>query len=80
MRESYDLANGSPTWRMPVLVLNGSQVEDGCRFVSSPVDLVLPRRPATVADTADHPDDATCGTGVSAANQTSSTPCPGPTS
>ena len=72
LRASFVLANGAPrTWRIPVLVLNGSQVEDGCRFVASPVDLVLPRTPGDrMAGRTDHPDDATCGTGASAADPT----------
>jgi hypothetical protein len=72
LRASFGLANGAPqTWRIPVLLLNGSQVEDGCRFVASPVDLVLPRTPGEpMAGRTDHPDDATCGTGASAADPT----------
>jgi hypothetical protein len=69
LRASYELATGPDRWLIPVLAMNGSQVEDGCRFVSSPVDLVLPRGSGPVPTGADdHPDDATCGTGVSAAD------------
>ncbi|HEX2298006.1 MAG TPA: hypothetical protein VHH34_05725, partial [Pseudonocardiaceae bacterium] len=40
LRESYQLANGPPgQWRIPILTLNGMQVEDGCRLLSSPVDM-----------------------------------------
>jgi hypothetical protein len=71
MRAAYALANvadgGQAKWRMPLLVMNGSQVEDGCRFVSSPVDLVLPRDPGVkLAENVDRADDATCGTGAGA--------------
>jgi hypothetical protein len=70
LRASFALANGpDQPWRMPLLVLNGSQVEDGCRFVVSPVDMVLRRQPGVALTGADdHPDDATCGTGAGAAD------------
>lgn len=38
LRDSWRQANGSGKWQIPVLALNGFQVEDGCRFVASPVD------------------------------------------
>ncbi|MGH4026569.1 MAG: hypothetical protein ACRDRV_18495, partial [Pseudonocardiaceae bacterium] len=42
LRESYQLANGTPgQWRIPILALNGMQVEDGCRLVASPVDFQI---------------------------------------
>lgn len=71
LRASYALANSGGQWGIPVLAFNGSAVEDGCRFVTSPVDMVVPRslrdpgtrQMNTVTGTGDRPDDATCGTG-----------------
>ena len=61
---------GPPTgsagqWRIPVLAFNSSQVEDGCRFVSSPVDFLVSSKPAgalPVTGDDDRPDVA-CGGG-----------------
>jgi hypothetical protein len=60
MRTAFDLATANDGWRMPVLALNGAQVQDGCRFVSSPVDFVVPRNPADpypVTSASDLPSD-----------------------
>ncbi|WP_214402271.1 hypothetical protein [Pseudonocardia lacus] len=58
LREAWDTANTGGSWEMPVLAFNGTQIEDGCRFVASPVDMWLPG-PARAA--ADAPDDVRCG-------------------
>lgn len=55
-------------WRVPVLALNGSQVEDGCRFVVSQVDFAVStsgtgeQQPPAPPGNQDNPTDAECGT------------------
>jgi hypothetical protein len=67
MRAAWQTANGSRgQWRIPVLALNGAQVEDGCRFVSSPVDFLVSRSPEVAEHSAptggdDLPSDPACG-------------------
>jgi hypothetical protein len=58
MRAAYQQADGGGRWGMPVLAMNGAQVDDGCRFVASPVDMWLPRVPTA---THDDPDGQRCG-------------------
>jgi hypothetical protein len=64
LRETWDEATAAGAWEMPVLALNGAQVEDGCRFVASPVDMWVPSADgAADADepATDDPDDVRCG-------------------
>jgi hypothetical protein len=64
LRASWQVANGSAgQWRIPVLAFNSSQVEDGCRLVSSPVDFLAssgPASAATVTGDDDQPSDMAC--------------------
>jgi hypothetical protein len=64
LRATWALANGTAgTWRMPILAMNASQVEDGCRFVASPIDFTVSRIPtaeSTARSTQDQPDDGSC--------------------
>lgn len=66
LRQTYQQANGTPgQWRMPILALNGAQVEDGCRLLASPVDFQvsapghLPGSPPE--GDLDTPSDTACG-------------------
>jgi hypothetical protein len=43
MRATYELAVAGNRWQLPVLAFNGASVEDGCRFLSSPVDFAIAR-------------------------------------
>jgi hypothetical protein len=65
LRASWTLANGTAgTWGMPILAMNASQVEDGCRFVASPVDFTVSRSPnpqSAARSSQDQPDDDSCG-------------------
>ncbi len=67
LRETYQQANGAPRqWRIPILALNGAQVEDGCRLLASPVDFHVSAPGHQPRDTPDGdrdtPGDTTCGT------------------
>jgi hypothetical protein len=65
LRETYQQANGGPgQWRIPVLALNGMQVEDGCRLLASPVGFHV-SAPGRTLGTApegdlDNPSDVKC--------------------
>jgi hypothetical protein len=64
MRASYRQANAGGGWRIPVLAFNGTGVEDGCRFLASPVDFETTRadrvQPAAPGGALDLPTDAAC--------------------
>lgn len=68
LRATWQQANGSGKWQIPVLALNGFQVENGCRFVVSPVhfDIFLtgyglkPEAAKEQKDLLDNPTDTGC--------------------
>ena len=68
LRATWDDSHVGGAWSTPVLALNGSEVEDGCRFLASAVDFTLPRAlPANPADAStvvtsadDRPDAHAC--------------------
>lgn len=68
LRATWDDSHVGGAWSTPVLALNGSEVEDGCRILASAVDFTLPRTlPANPADAStvvtsadDRPDDHAC--------------------
>lgn len=64
LRASYQQANPAGDWRIPVLAFNGAGVEDGCRFLSSPVDFEITRPdrqpPLGPGGALDTPTDAGC--------------------
>ena len=50
LRASYEAADGDGHWQLPVLAFNGAGVEDGCRFLSSPVDFGITRADSATPD------------------------------
>lgn len=68
LRATWDLSHVAGAWSTPVLALNGTEIEDGCRFVASAVDFTLPRTlPHNPADASsavtsadDRPNDRAC--------------------
>lgn len=68
LRDLWSTTHGNGQWGSPVLALNGTSVEDDCRFVVSAVDFALPAgevaayQPtgAPPGSSLDQPDDAAC--------------------
>ena len=68
LRDLWGVTHGSGQWASPILALNASSVEDGCRFVASAVDFTLPAAGGAasvtptdqVGSALDEPDDAAC--------------------
>ena len=68
LRATWEDSHMSGAWSTPVLALNGTEVEDGCRVLASAVDFTLPRTlPDNPADAStavtsadDRPNDRAC--------------------